>query len=122
EQAAVEGADVVISMLPDGAIAERLYLDGAGLLNLIGPATLVIDCSTIAAASSRRIAAVGKQRGIRVVDAPVSGGVAGAQAATLAFMCGGEATDVEAAREVLQHMGANIFHAGTSGAGQIAKI
>lgn len=122
EQAAVEGADFVISMLPDGAIAERLYLDGAGLLNLIGPATLVIDCSTIAAASSRRIAAAGRQRGIRVVDAPVSGGVAGAQAGTLAFMCGGEAADVEAAREVLQHMGANIFHAGASGAGQIAKI
>jgi len=122
EQAAVEGADVVVSMLPDGAIAERLYIDGAGLLNLIGPATLVIDCSTIAAASSRRIAAAGKTRGIRVVDAPVSGGVAGAQAATLAFMCGGKAADVEAAREVLQHMGANIFHAGASGAGQIAKI
>jgi 3-hydroxyisobutyrate dehydrogenase len=122
EKAALEGADFVISMLPDGAIAERLYIDGAGLLDLMNPAALAIDCSTIAAASSRRIGAEGKKRGIRVVDAPVSGGVAGAQAATLAFMCGGEAADVEAAREVLKHMGANIFHAGESGAGQIAKI
>ncbi|MGK2914687.1 MAG: 3-hydroxyisobutyrate dehydrogenase, partial [Porticoccaceae bacterium] len=122
EKAAAEGADFIISMLPDGAIAERLYIDGAGLLDLVNPAALVIDCSTIAAASSRRIGIEGKKRNIRVVDAPVSGGVAGAQAATLAFMCGGEAADVEAAREVLKHMGANIFHAGASGAGQIAKI
>jgi 3-hydroxyisobutyrate dehydrogenase len=122
EKAAVEGADFIISMLPDGAIAERLYIDGAGLLDLVNPAALVIDCSTIAAASSRRIGIEGKKRNIRVVDAPVSGGVAGAQAATLAFMCGGAAADVEAAREVLKHMGANIFHAGESGAGQIAKI
>ena len=122
EAAAVAGADVVISMLPNGELVEALFVDQARLFEQLAPGTLVIDCSTIAAASSRRIAAEGKKRHIRVVDAPVSGGVAGAQAATLAFMCGGEAADVEAARAVLQHMGANIFHAGASGAGQIAKI
>ncbi len=122
ESSAVAGADFVISMLPSGAIAEDLYLNRARLLDHIDPKTLVIDCSTIAASSSRLLGAEGKKRNIRVVDAPVSGGVAGAQAATLAFMCGGEAADVEAAREVLKHMGANIFHAGASGAGQIAKI
>jgi 3-hydroxyisobutyrate dehydrogenase len=122
EKEAVAGADFVISMLPNGAIAESLYIDGAGLLDLVDPSALLIDCSTVAASSSRRIGEEAKQRNIRAIDAPVSGGVAGAEAGTLAFMCGGEAADVEAAREVLVHIGANIFHAGASGAGQIAKI
>lgn len=121
EADAVSGADFVISMLPNGAIAESLYIDGAGLLDLVDPSALLIDCSTVAAFSSRRIGEAAKQRSLRAIDAPVSGGVAGAEAATLAFMCGGEATDVEAAKEVLQHMGANVFHAGPSGSGQVAK-
>lgn len=122
EKEAVTGADFVISMLPNGAIAESLYIDGAGLLDLVEPSALLIDCSTVAASSSRRIGEEAKKRNIRAIDAPVSGGVGGAQAGTLAFMCGGEAADVEAAREVLVHIGANIFHAGANGAGQIAKI
>ena len=122
EKEAVAGADFVISMLPNGAIAESLYIDGTGLLDLVEPSALLIDCSTVAASSSRRIGEEAKKRDIRAIDAPVSGGVGGAQAGTLAFMCGGEEADVEAAREVLVHIGANIFHAGASGAGQIAKI
>ena len=122
EKDAVAGADFVISMLPNGAIAESLYIDGTGLLDLVEPSALLIDCSTVAASSSRRIGEEAKKRNIRAIDAPVSGGVGGAQAGTLAFMCGGEEADVEAAREVLVHIGANIFHAGASGAGQIAKI
>ena len=122
EKEAVAGADFVISMLPNGAIAESLYIDGTGLLDLVDPSALLIDCSTVAASSSRRIGEEAKKRNIRAIDAPVSGGVGGAQAGTLAFMCGGEEADVEAAREVLVHIGANIFHAGASGAGQIAKI
>ena len=122
EKEAVAGADFVISMLPNGAIAESLYIEGAGLLDLVESSALLIDCSTVAASSSRRIGEEAKKRNIRAIDAPVSGGVAGAEAGTLAFMCGGEAADVEAAREVLVHIGANIFHAGPSGAGQIAKI
>ena len=122
EKEAVAGADFVISMLPNGAIAESLYIDGACLLDLVDPSTLLIDCSTVAASSSRRIGEEAKKRNIHAIDAPVSGGVGGAQAGTLAFMCGGEEADVEAAREVLVHIGANIFHAGASGAGQIAKI
>jgi len=121
EKDAVAGADFVVTMLPNGAIAESLYIDGAGLLDLVEPSAVLIDCSTVAAASSRRIGAEAKKRGIRAIDAPVSGGVAGAAAGTLAFMCGGAAADVEAAKEVLKHMGANIFHAGPSGAGQVAK-
>jgi len=122
EKDAVAGADFVISMLPNGAIAESLYIDGAGLLDLVDASALLIDCSTVAASSSRRIGEEAKKRNIRAIDAPVSGGVGGAQAGTLAFMCGGDSADVEAAREVLVHIGANIFHAGDSGAGQIAKI
>ena len=122
EKEAVAGADFVISMLPNGAIAEGLYIDDAALLDLVDASALLIDCSTVAASSSRRIGNEAKKRNIRAIDAPVSGGVAGAEAGTLAFMCGGEAADVEAAREVLVHVGANIFHAGVSGAGQIAKI
>ena len=122
EKEAVAGADFIISMLPNGAIAESLYIDGAGLLDLVDPSALLIDCSTVAASSSRRIGEEAKKRNIRAIDAPVSGGVGGAQAGTLAFMCGGEEADVESAREVLVHIGANIFHAGASGAGQIAKI
>lgn len=122
EAAAIAGADFVISMLPNGELVEALFLDQARLFDLLAPDTLVIDCSTIAAASSRRVAAAGAERGIPVVDAPVSGGVAGAQAATLSFICGGEADAVARARPLLEQMGANIFHAGASGAGQIAKI
>jgi len=122
EKEAVAGADFIISMLPNGAIAESLYIDGAGLLDLVDSSALLIDCSTVAASSSRRIGEEAKKRNIRAIDAPVSGGVGGAEAGTLAFMCGGEGADVEAAREVLVHIGSNIFHAGASGAGQIAKI
>lgn len=121
EKQAVAGADFVITMLPNGAIAEDLYIDGAALLDLGEPTALFIDCSTVAASSSQRIGDEAKKRNMRAIDAPVSGGVAGAEAGTLAFMCGGEAADVEAAKEVLDHMGANIFHAGPAGAGQVAK-
>ncbi|PCJ38421.1 MAG: 3-hydroxyisobutyrate dehydrogenase [Cellvibrionales bacterium] len=121
EKEALAGADFVISMLPNGAIAESLYIDGTGLLDLVHPSALIIDCSTIAASSSRRIGEEAKKRHIRAIDAPVSGGVGGAEGGTLAFMCGGEAADVEAAKEVLGPMGANIFHAGPAGAGQVAK-
>ena len=119
---AVANADFVVSMLPDGAIVESLYIDNDKLLEQMPATALVMDCSTIAAASSRRLISEAKARGIRAIDAPVSGGVAAAAAGTLAFMCGGEAADVEAARPVLAAMGANIFRAGNAGAGQIAKI
>ena len=117
--AAVRDADYVISMLPNGAIVEDLYIDAEpALLDAIGTEALVIDCSTVAAATSRRLARAAQERGIPAVDAPVSGGVAAAAAGTLAFMCGG----TEAARPVLSAMGSNVFRAGDSGAGQVAKI
>lgn len=119
---AVQGADFVITMLPSGPIVESVMIDKDALLDKIAKGALVIDCSTVGPENSRRVAAEAVKRGIRFVDAPVSGGTAGAAAGTLAFMCGGPADDFSAAKAVLDHMGTNIFHAGDYGAGSVAKI
>jgi 3-hydroxyisobutyrate dehydrogenase len=119
---AVEGAAVVISMLPASRHVEALYLGNEGLIDSIAAGTLVIDCSTIAPASSRKVAEAAKARGLAFIDAPVSGGTAGAAAGTLTFIVGGEDAALERARPLLSAMGKNIFHAGASGAGQVAKI
>lgn len=119
---AVAGAEAVVSMLPASQHVESLYLGEGGLLAKIAPGALVIDSSTIAAATSRKLAEAGAARGIAVIDAPVSGGTGGAIAGTLTFMVGGSEADLERARPLLEKMGANIFHAGGAGAGQTAKI
>ncbi|RZZ86032.1 3-hydroxyisobutyrate dehydrogenase [Pseudoxanthomonas winnipegensis] len=118
----LDGAEVVISMLPASRHVEGLYLGDGGLLDQIPAGALVIDCSTIAPASARKVAQAAAARGLAMLDAPVSGGTAGAQAGTLTFIVGGEAQVLERARPVLQAMGKNIFHVGTSGAGQVAKL
>jgi len=121
----VAGAEVVISMLPASAHVEGLFLGGAGkpgLLDSIQAGALVIDSSTIAAATSRKVAEAAAAKGVAMIDAPVSGGTGGAIAGTLTFMVGGDTKDLERARPVLEKMGANIFHAGAAGAGQTAKI
>jgi 3-hydroxyisobutyrate dehydrogenase len=121
----VADAEVVISMLPASAHVEGLFLGGAGkpgLLESIQAGALVIDSSTIAAATSRKVAEAAAAKGIAMIDAPVSGGTGGAIAGTLTFMVGGETKDLERARPVLEKMGVNIFHAGAAGAGQTAKI
>ncbi|MDP2768877.1 MAG: 3-hydroxyisobutyrate dehydrogenase [Giesbergeria sp.] len=123
--AAVQGAEVVISMLPASQHVEALFLgrDGQpGLLGSIAKGALVIDSSTIAAATSQKVAKAFDAAGIAFIDAPVSGGTGGAIAGTLTFMVGGDAAALERARPLLEKMGANIFHAGTVGAGQTAKI
>lgn len=119
---AVEGADVVITMLPASQHVESLYLGDTALVDAMAAGTLVIDCSTIAAESARRVAAAAADKGLRFLDAPVSGGTGGAVAGTLTFIVGGEASHAEDARPILQAMGSNIFHAGPAGAGQVAKI
>lgn len=121
-QAAVKGAEVVITMLPASKHVEGLYLGDTGLLTHIAAGTLVLECSTIASESARKVAQAAKPLGIRMIDAPVSGGTGGAIAGTLTFIVGGEAADLEAARPYLEKMGKNIFHAGDAGAGQVAKI
>lgn len=122
---AVTGCDLAISMLPAGEHVRGLWLAEGGGQDLLGalPAgAQVIDCSTIDVASARAVGDAAKARGIRFLDAPVSGGVAGAAAGTLTFIVGGESADFEAARPILACMGQNLFHAGALGAGQIAKM
>lgn len=121
-RAAVQQADVVISMLPASKHVEDLYLGDDGLINAIKPGTLVLECSTIAPESARKVARAARERGINMIDAPVSGGTGGAVAGTLTFIVGGEAATLAAAMPYLQKMGKNIFHAGPAGAGQVAKI
>lgn len=122
---AVTGCDLAISMLPAGEHVRGLWLAEGGGQDLLGalPAgAQVIDCSTIDVASARAVGDAAKARGIRFLDAPVSGGVTGAAAGTLTFIVGGESADFEAARPILACMGQNLFHAGALGAGQIAKM
>jgi len=119
---AVAGADIVISMLPASRHVEGLYLGEDGLLAHIAPGALVIDCSTIAPASAQKVANAAAARGLAMLDAPVSGGTAGATAGTLTFIVGGDAAVLDRARPVLAAMGKNIFHVGASGAGQVAKL
>ena len=120
--AAIDGAQVVISMLPASRHVEALYLGEKGVMSQLAPGALVIDCSTIAPASAQKVAAAAQAFGLSMIDAPVSGGVAGATAGTLTFIVGGEAAALERARPVLQAMGKNIFHMGDAGAGQVAKL
>lgn len=119
---AVKEADVVITMLPASKHVEGIYLGADGLLAKIPSKALIIDCSTIAADSARKVAAAASTHGLAMIDAPVSGGTGGAIAGTLTFIVGGEAADLERARPLLEKMGKNIFHAGAAGAGQVAKI
>ena len=120
--AAAKDTDVLISMLPASKHVEGLYLEDAGLLEIANPKTLLIDCSTIAPQVSQAVAAKAKAKGFAMIDAPVSGGTAGAQAGTLTFMVGGDKDIVECARPILEKMGQNIFHAGANGAGQTVKV
>jgi 3-hydroxyisobutyrate dehydrogenase len=119
---AVKDAELVISMLPESRHVESLYLFDDQLLEHIDARALIIDCSTIAPSSSRKVAAAAQAKGIAMIDAPVSGGTNGALAGTLTFMVGGQADALERARPFLEAMGKNIFHAGDAGAGQVAKI
>ena len=120
---AVKGASVVISMLPAGEHVRDVYLNQGGLIDVVkGSRPLLIDCSTIDVDSARAVTAAAEAAGLAMLDAPVSGGTAGAQNATLTFMVGGSETAFAGGKPVLEAMGKNIFHAGGPGAGQAVKI
>ena len=119
---AAAGREVVITMLPAGAEVSEVYHGEGGVLSVAAPGTLLIDCSTIDVDTARAVASTAAEGGWPLLDAPVSGGVAGAAAGTLTFMVGGEADAVERARPVLGDMGKAVIHAGASGAGQTAKV
>jgi 3-hydroxyisobutyrate dehydrogenase len=116
------GVDAFITMLPSSPHVRSVYTAEYGVLAEVAPGTPLIDCSTIDPITAREVAMDAKARGCALVDAPVSGGVAGAQAGTLTFMVGGTASEFEAVKPVLQCMGKNIVHCGASGNGQVAKI
>nr|WP_298522763.1 3-hydroxyisobutyrate dehydrogenase [uncultured Halomonas sp.] len=122
---AARGAEVILSMLPAGTHVKGLYLgqeDQPGLLDALDGKPLIIDASTIAPEDARLVAEAARERGLSYLDAPVSGGVGGAKAGTLTFIVGGDEAGFEQAKPVLEAMGKNVFHAGVSGAGQVAKI
>lgn len=132
---ASKNVDMVITMLPAGQQVKAIYLGNPsqldceqqdsknqGLLDTVNPDTILVDCSTIAASDAREVAQAAIKKGIGFLDAPVSGGTSGAAAGTLTFIVGGQTSQFEAIKPVLQAMGKNIFHAGEVGAGQVAKI
>ena len=118
---AVTQADVVITMVPDSPDVEDVAYGDDGIYHNVKPGTLHVDCSSIRPDVARRLAEAGAERDIRVVDAPVSGGQAGAVEAKLSIMVGGAAQDVELARPLLEAMGSTVVHVGPAGAGQTVK-
>ncbi|MEP1028369.1 MAG: NAD(P)-binding domain-containing protein, partial [Alphaproteobacteria bacterium] len=117
---AAQGAEVVITMLPAGKHVKEVCL--GGLFDTLPAGTLVIDCSTIDVDTAREVHAAAAAKGLAMVDAPVSGGVGGAEGATLTFMVGGADDAFARAKPVLEKMGKTIVHCGGPGNGQAAKI
>jgi 3-hydroxyisobutyrate dehydrogenase len=117
--AAVGGADVVVTMLPNGTLVKQCYAD---VMPAATKGALFIDSSTIAVDDARTVHSYAAEHGFAQLDAPVSGGVKGAIAGTLAFMVGGTADALDTARPVLEPMAGKIIHCGDSGAGQAAKL
>ncbi|HIT77153.1 MAG TPA: 3-hydroxyisobutyrate dehydrogenase [Candidatus Avipropionibacterium avicola] len=120
--AAVSDAEVVLTMLPDGETVADVLTGSAGVFAHLPRGGLVIDSSTIDVESSRRMHAAAGQAGHAFADAPVSGGMTGAEAGTLTFMVGAETATVDRCRGILLAMGARVVHAGGPGAGSAAKI
>jgi 3-hydroxyisobutyrate dehydrogenase len=119
---AAASCDLAVTMLPSSANVEAVYLGAGGIVENAARGRLCVDMSTIDPGTSQRVAGRLKERGIRFLDAPVSGGVGGATAGTLAIMVGGDTGDLEEARPVLAAMGSNIIHVGAVGAGEVAKL
>lgn len=117
-----EDVDAIITMLPSGAEVREVYLGENGILKASGKGRLFIDCSTIDVATAREVAYEAGQEAMLMVDAPVSGGVTGAENATLTFMAGGPANAFKLAEPILKSMGKAVIHAGDAGNGQAAKI
>jgi 3-hydroxyisobutyrate dehydrogenase len=119
---AAAAGDMVITILPSSGNVEAAYLGAGGILEGVAKGRLCIDMSTIDPGTSQRVAARLAERGVRFIDAPVSGGVGGATAGTLAIMVGAAAADFAEAKPALDAMGANIIHVGAVGAGEVAKL
>lgn len=121
-QEAAKGVEFVVTMVPTGKESRAVYLGPEGIIANASPGTVFLDCSTIDVDSAKAVGAAAKAAGFEMLDAPVSGGVIGAENATLTLMCGGEARTFEKAKAVLGGMGKKLVHCGESGLGQAAKI
>ena len=119
---AVDDKEIVITMLPKGDHVRAVYLGEDGIIQASEEGTLFIDCSTIDVATAREVAKVAHDNERMMIDAPVSGGVGGAEGGTLTFMCGGTDGAFKRAEPILDVMGGKIVHAGGAGNGQAAKI
>ena len=119
---AVAAGDIVITMLPAGPQVREVYLGNGGVLGRAAKGALLIDCSTIDVETARAVAAAAGEAGFEMLDAPVSGGTAGAAGASLTFMVGGSAAAFARARPILAAMGRTIVHTGPAGSGQAVKI
>jgi 3-hydroxyisobutyrate dehydrogenase len=119
---AAKAGEVVISMLPAGEHTRDVYTGSGGVIAAANPGALLIDCSTIDVATARAVNQAAADAGFEMLDAPVSGGVAGAEGATLTFMVGGSDDAFARARPILETMGRAIVHAGGPGNGQAAKM
>jgi 3-hydroxyisobutyrate dehydrogenase len=117
----VERAEIVLTCLPASPDVEALYLEPGGLIERAKPGTILIDLSSVLPSTPRKLEPRAKQRGVHYLEAPVSGGVSGARAATLAIMVGGDSEILERARPVLKAIGPNIFSVGPVGAGNTVK-
>lgn len=113
--------EIIITMLPDSPDVDLVYAGENGIFSALKAGTLIIDMSTISPAVARKLAGEAQRRGCAMLDAPVSGGEAGAISATLSIMIGGEATAVERAMPIFESLGKNIVHVGGAGAGQVTK-
>ena len=113
--------DVLITMLPNSEAVSSVF-NSESLLKKIDPSILIIECSTISPKTSKELSLKASSLNLEMIDAPVSGGVKGAEEASLTFMVGGSVESVKKAKPILSMMGKNIFHAGDSGSGQIAKL
>lgn len=119
---ALDGAEVVITMLPKGEHSRAVYLGEDGVLALAPKDALLVDSSTIDVATAEQLHRAASEAGFAFVDAPVSGGISGAAAGTLTFMIGGEEQHARRAEEVVQPMAGRVVHTGAAGTGQAAKI
>jgi len=119
---AVDGADTVITMLPAGPAVRAVYQGPGGVFAAAAAGALLIDCSTIDVAAARKVSNAAERAGLDMLDAPVSGGVGGAESGTLTFMVGGPEDAFDRARPLLSAMGRTVVHAGSAGNGQAAKI
>ena len=118
---AVHDKDAVVLMLPSDTEVRDVLTGSGGVVEHASPGTLLIDCSTISPPGAREHAALAREHGLRHLDAPVSGGEAGAKEAKLSIMVGGETADFEEARPILEAVGTTIVHVGPAGSGQIVK-